>query len=451
MSVAGVPSVADRVGRVAVGGVTLALAVLGVALAVAEHLHAARSLDEALLAAAYARAAQPRFAEGERWLPEEDGTSPVHVALWPDQEVPASPEALQAAVASESTRASTAGELRMVLLPTEPFGARLLGEPKPPHPHAVVVAWAPAVRLADGALPLLGLYLPLAAVIALLVGLAQQRAVRSELAALERTVNRLGRVARLGGAPTVPEEGPNEVREVIRAVNDLLGRLEAAHGAQSAFAATAAHELRTPVAVLRGELELLLRRDRSADDLREGLGRLLEDVARLGRLVDALLAMVRIDAGQAERGRERERVSALVHGAMRSQLQPDQAARVIVRIEADRELWVSVTLVELAIGNLLRNAFVHGAEPVTLRAFEGGDGVVIEVSDAGPGVPEGDREAFFTRFAHGRTGGLGLGLPLARDVARRHGGDCVLDAAPGGGARARLTLSGASHRTLTEG
>jgi two-component system osmolarity sensor histidine kinase EnvZ len=135
---------------------------------------------------------------------------------------------------------------------------------------------------------------------------------------------------------------------------------------------------------------------------------------------------------------------------MRTESDTLSQAKNTVRLEVDDdpELQVHRSLLEISLGNLLRNAARHapGAE-VVVRVGRDGNTAVFEVDDAGPGIAEHEREALFDRFARAGESrrrdrsGLGLGLPIAREVARRHGGDCTLHDSPLGGLRARLTVS----------
>lgn len=422
----GPTSLVTRVTRLASGGVFVALAVVGLLTAASLTVSEVRSLDLALAAAAHARAAQPRFGRGERWLPHEHGAG-IAVAVWPDEAVPADPERLREQRAVETDAWWTEGERRFVAVTTHRQGAPVEGLPLSAHPHAVVVAWAPRARPWAVIGTFLAFYVPLSLVVAGLVAWAQGRAVRAELVPLDAAIRELEGVARLGAVATIAEAGPTEVRALIAAVNALLARLDAAHGAQASFVATAVHELRTPVAVLSGEIELLLRRERPAVELRAGVERLQDDVRRLARVVDALLALARVDAGEVHRARQPERASALIHGALRGHVDPAWAGQVEADPGPDPEIRVHVALVEMALGNLVRNAFVHGHPPVRVAVSVEAGRAVFRVSDAGAGVAPEERERVFERFERGRVGGLGLGLPLAREVARQHGGDCAFE------------------------
>jgi signal transduction histidine kinase len=142
--------------------------------------------------------------------------------------------------------------------------------------------------------------------------------------------------------------------------------------------------------------------------------------------------------GHADQDRGREHLSSLAHWAMAQQAD----ASLQARIDADPEVMVCGPLIETAIANLLRNARVHGQPPISLTIALADGAAWVHVDDAGPGVPTAQQEAVFERFARGerRRGGLGLGLPLSRQIARRHGGDVRFGRAPDGRSRVSLRL-----------
>ena len=173
-------------------------------------------------------------------------------------------------------------------------------------------------------------------------------------------------------------------------------------------------------------------------------------------LVEGLTALARIDAGQIEGGRERLRAAELATRAMALEAPGLASAGCVATVEVvdDSELDGHAALLEIALANLLRNAARHApGRAVALRVDRVGraDGptprIVFTVDDAGPGVAASEREALFDRFTRGREArgrdraGLGLGLPIAREVARRHGGDCVLETSPLGGLRAVFSVA----------
>ena len=170
---------------------------------------------------------------------------------------------------------------------------------------------------------------------------------------------------------------------------------------------------------------------------------------RLRALVDGLTALTQLDAGAVARNRTLMRAGEVVaHALANEKLTLRESGNdVTVVIEDDPEIKINRSLMEAAVGNLLRNAARHapGAN-VEVHVEQRGEFVDLIVDDSGAGISEAERVELFGRFVRRGTArerdrsGLGLGLSIAREVARRHGGDCVLEASPLGGVRARISL-----------
>ena len=431
---------ADRVGAVASAVTAAVLVVVGVGVGAALHLQARRALDDALLAAAHAYTPS-RHA---RWEADHSA-SPVEVAMVRPGEPHAPDDLATRALRRERPERFDEDGLRTLLLPVEPPHDDEEGEDE--HPHALIAAWAPSVSLARSVGPFAVLYAAVAALAALGGAVVQRRVATTALEPLARGAAAVERVVGLGPGARVPAEGPDEVRTLLDAVNALLGRLDAAFAAQARFTAEAAHELRTPVTVLRGELEVALRRPREAAEYVAALQSAHEEVVRLGDLVEGLMALARVDAGQAEQARERVRAADVARAAAARAEAALAAAGCVLHLRPEEGLFIfaNEALLVTALANLLRNAarYAPGA-PVTLTVAPDRSGARFTVDDGGPGVPEAERDALFNRFARGaaarRAWPGGLGLPLAREIARRHGGDCWIEAAPGGGARVVLRV-----------
>ncbi len=200
--------------------------------------------------------------------------------------------------------------------------------------------------------------------------------------------------------------------------------------------AEAAHELRTPLAVLTARIDSL---DGAATD---GLKR---DAARLNRLAEQLLRAGRLDAGPLDvsqrvdlRQIAVEALSALAPLAIRQ-------GREVVLTGETGAVWVrgNGPALLVAVENLLENALAHTPAPggVEVEVSAGG---TLRVKDEGPGVPPADREAIFRRFARGRgarRSGAGLGLAIVMETARAHGGSVAVTDRPGGGAVFELRLA----------
>jgi signal transduction histidine kinase len=212
--------------------------------------------------------------------------------------------------------------------------------------------------------------------------------------------------------------------------------------ARRAFVATASHELRTPVASLQVMLDLLIAdletEPIAVDDARRQARNADEQAARLSQLAGELLDLSRIDAGLAMRSEPVDLREVLLSVVAELEVRLDRQGRKVT-VAGVEDQWALADPGNVAriLRILLDNALRHTPAPggahaeLTMRGEQAG----IAVQDEGPGVPAGDRELIFERFARGaqaEPGGFGLGLAIGRELARRMGGDLVLeDAAPG--------------------
>jgi signal transduction histidine kinase len=196
---------------------------------------------------------------------------------------------------------------------------------------------------------------------------------------------------------------------------------------QRQFTADAAHEIRTPLSAIRGHLELLL--SEAPPEAQPTLVGVLEEVERLARLVSRLLLLEKLEERADGTRRERLDLTSLAHG-LADHLRvvaAEQGIALEVRgdeapVEGDPERLRQVLL------NLLDNAFRHTPRGgrVWVEVGRAGDRVRAAVRDTGPGIPPERRERVFDRFASDRSlqkAGIGLGLPIARAIARAHGGE----------------------------
>ncbi|MER6343973.1 sensor histidine kinase [Streptomyces sp. NPDC001595] len=237
----------------------------------------------------------------------------------------------------------------------------------------------------------------------------------------------------------VPEPGTHdEIARLARTTNETLAALETSVERQRRFVADASHELRSPIASLRTQLEVAAAHPELLD-----LDGAVEDTVRLQRLAADLLLLARLDAGERPAGTPVDLVALA---------REEAAGRTRVTVVADTaeggpHVAGSRGQLGRVLANLLDNAERHARSAVTVTVRRAGErSAVLEVADDGHGVPETDRERIFERFvrlddARGRDeGGAGLGLAIARDVAVRHGGTLTVRAAPAGGALFELRL-----------
>lgn len=236
---------------------------------------------------------------------------------------------------------------------------------------------------------------------------------------------------------------PSEILPLVRAVNSMLSRLQAARETQRAFTADAAHEFRTPLAVLRARIELLTDRDTAT--------LLGADLSVFERLVAQLLAIAELDDTEAVPDAALN-VSRLVREVAAFVLSLADQKRVSLLVELPPEpviLRAHEEALSQAVMNLLENAIGHAPEEGVVRLTLHASGE-IEVADSGPGVPEQDREAVFRRFWRARRRiasqrrGSGLGLAIVQRAADIHHGSVEVGVAPEGGALFRLRLGEAS-------
>ncbi|MFE7548679.1 sensor histidine kinase [Streptomyces gardneri] len=230
----------------------------------------------------------------------------------------------------------------------------------------------------------------------------------------------------------VPPTGDVIARLAVT-TNDTLDRLEQASSRQQQFVADAAHELRSPLAALRAQLETALRHPDSVTDWPEVVAEAAADVVRLQALADDLLLLASHRA-TAPAG-EPVDLSALAEDLVREHRHLPDATGLLLTCEAPAPALVhgNATRLERLVRNLLANACRHAETAISVTVETDGPSVVLTVQDDGPGIPPADRSRVFDRFTRldaSRTrtsGGAGLGLPIARDIATHHGGTLTIE------------------------
>jgi two-component system, OmpR family, sensor kinase len=280
---------------------------------------------------------------------------------------------------------------------------------------------------------------PIAVVVASLLGYALATAGLGPVEGMRR---RAEQVSLDPGDELLPlPAAHDEIRRLGETLNEMLERLRRSFVRERRFVADASHELRTPVAVIKTELENALRAGSRPDP---ALAAALEECDRLAQLAEDLLVLARSADGELPVRPERLPARALLEG-VRDQF-VDRAARQGREIRVDAGDGIVLRgdplRVRQALGNLVDNALRHGSGEVALVAANGAGVVELRVSDAGPGFGDEIAGRAFERFARGdaaRTrGGSGLGLAIVRAVAEAHGGAARI--VPGDGATVSLTL-----------
>jgi len=248
----------------------------------------------------------------------------------------------------------------------------------------------------------------------------------------------------------------DEIAALAGTMNALLSRLHRALARQRAFVADASHELRTPFAVLRGELELAARPGRSREELAAAVASAADEAARLSLITDDLLLLASSDEERLALHPEPVNIRALLDRAAERAAARAQAAGVTCRVDApsDTEAPVDPGRIRQAVDNLIDNAlrFAPRGTEIVVSARMAGPDLVVEVRDAGPGFPADFLPHAFERFRRpdgGRArsdGGVGLGLAIVQAIALAHGGRTTVRNEPGGGAVAGLELPVSADR-----
>jgi signal transduction histidine kinase len=244
-------------------------------------------------------------------------------------------------------------------------------------------------------------------------------------------------------SPLAVGEMPSEIAPLTEALNQLLARLSHAIDTQRAFVADAAHALRTPLAALQLQAQLVERAD-TPQTRQEAVVRLREGLERLTHLVTQLLTLARQEPGAAPPAHERVDLRALAESVVAEMTQAALDRDIDLGVEVGEGVDPAVSgdgdALRILLTNLVDNAlrYVPAGGTVDVRLRRGGDdgrGVELSVSDNGPGIPADERERVFDRFyrvADAPTGGSGLGLAIVAEIAQSHRAQVFLeDANPG--------------------
>lgn len=274
---------------------------------------------------------------------------------------------------------------------------------------------------------------------AFIAGLATRRALRpvSVITDLAASIDASDSAVRV----PVPETD-DEIQHLARTVNEMLDRIAAGRAAQRQFTSDAAHELRTPLMALQGEIELAIRSPHTADE--PFLQRLEALGHRLAQRVDDLVLLSTLDE-QPPLDLRKIDVVEIVHAEAATMPAGGDAPAIEV-IGDPTQATIDERLVARAVRNLMANACRHANQTVRVEAATSDGNVWIHVDDDGPGVAAEDREAIVRRFGrldearNADVGGAGLGLAIVASVARAHGGEVVVADSPLGGARISLRL-----------
>jgi two-component system, OmpR family, sensor kinase len=267
-----------------------------------------------------------------------------------------------------------------------------------------------------------------------IAGLLLRRGAAAVLRPLDAVVDTARRTATgKTGQRLQPDRPDTELGRMAIAFDEMVEALEAAvDDARAAqrysheFLADAAHQLRTPLTGIQGSVEALLREDDA--ELRDRLlGNVIRETRRTSRLLRSLLTVARLDRGEPANVEPTDLVTLLDDEIDRAEA---LAPHLAIELHADGPVVAPADghALREAIGNLLDNARRHARSRIEVGLARDDGQVEVTVADDGPGIPVDRREEVFRRFASlDDGGGTGLGLPIARGIARAHGGDLVYD------------------------
>jgi signal transduction histidine kinase len=232
-----------------------------------------------------------------------------------------------------------------------------------------------------------------------------------------------------------PEPRPGELGELARTFDGLLDRLAASLRHEQRLSAELSHELRTPLARIVAEVELLQRRERAVEDRREAYSVIERSARQMDRILETLMAAARAQGGSEEGRSDLATTFGHLGAAWTGALRERGLALEIIPPAGRLTVGVDAGFAERIIAPLLDNAVRYASSRVTISAARGRGRVVIVIADDGPGVPAETRELVFEpgrRVGANGHAGAGLGLALARRLARAVGGDVTLEAAAQG-------------------
>ncbi|MDX8392929.1 MAG: HAMP domain-containing sensor histidine kinase [Mariprofundaceae bacterium] len=241
-----------------------------------------------------------------------------------------------------------------------------------------------------------------------------------------------------------------EIRGLMRTLNKMFGDLESNIQSQKRFTADASHELRIPLTIMRGEIEVALLRKRRPKDYEEVLHQQIDIIDRMQRIVDGLLTLARADAGLLELAHDEVDLSLLIEEAGQHHLVLLASKDVHLDMQVADNLSVIGDLHRLSrvVFNLMNNAYKYAPmnSTVSLHAFAEGRMAVIEVRDEGQGIGEEHLEHIFDRFYRSdearcrEAGGAGLGLAICKRIVEAHDGVIEVESTVGQGTTFRVRL-----------
>lgn len=427
------------------------------------------TLDTGMQSRAMSVAALVRYAEDdsgnvyfdERLVPEPlDPSHPDLFAVWTDRsgllaKSPNWPSGLSTEASGHRYWKFSAGGVpyRAIRVPQIPILDR---EPGLPLVNLTVIYASPTAHVEDQVREA-GVFIATTSLLLLAVtGLLAMWGIRRGLWPLQELAMQASLVSVNQWKLQVPHDAEQmaELRPLTESMTTMLGRLERSFTQQREFMGNAAHELKTPVAVLKSTLQSLLHRPRSSEEYRKGLDQALEDLERLEHLLQWMLRLARAEQwahGGLRRDLQVINVAATCEEAV-ERIRPLADARsTSLQLSTNSPVWFRADPEDLQLVwvNLLENAVRYSPEGSSVEVTvskNNGDAARIEFQDHGAGIPKSDLPHIFERFYRGdpsrarTTGGFGLGLAIAKALVEAYGGSIAVNSESGSGTRMTVEL-----------
>jgi len=312
----------------------------------------------------------------------------------------------------------------------------------------VAASFAPADEILRQLLAVLALALLLATAVAVTGGFFL---IRSSLKPLDNMAARAQKITSRSLHERMPvSDTGDELQQLSLSLNRMIERLEEAFHHISRFSADASHELRTPLTIMRGELETAIQNPTIDSDSREVLGTVLEETVRLSKIVDQLLTMARLDAGEAFLELSRFDFAALVRTTVEHMRLLADEKKIALTVEASGPIQVEGdrSRLQQVVVNLLDNAIKYTPQggSVTVAVDIEANAAVLKVADTGIGISEEAQAHIFERFYRTdkarsrRMGGTGLGLSIVKSIGAAHGGQVSVQSTEGRGTTFRFAI-----------
>lgn len=320
----------------------------------------------------------------------------------------------------------------------------------------VIQAAVPTVLLDKqqaGLLIFLETTVPIVLLLATLASLLLSRRALSPVAAIIHKAHAI-RAHDLSERIPVPRAN-DEIRELAMTLNTLLDRLEKAFQAQEHFVADASHQLKTPLSILKGELELFSRQQRTQTELTHFLASAAQEIESLSKMVENLLLLARVDAEEVHHTKTQFRLDEKLMEVVSRYSRLAQEKHIGLSVDLNHgdsasenfSLAGDPELIRAAIENLVDNAIKYSPQKSVVKIVltESAERFIVQVSDSGPGIPAGSIPFVFDRFYRiqrfSGAPGFGLGLSVVRRVAELHQGKVEARNSTSGGAVMTLELS----------